>query len=442
MQTGGASNPYSYQNTWNYATDYDNAQAKLNSFVTRFWNSFNSTAGTGWAVSQASLGDGYSTWQPEFKSYHKMVRIWAFDPDTTFALVGSYLHADKPVYYTDYFMNPGVGCRWQAYNDQPVTTYWMGFQFNKFLFVNAQSITYPEDYSGSPIPSAFTPTPAKYVAMGDSFSSGEGNPEFEFGTNDGGSNENRCHRSPKAYPRLLQNDSSLNLGTMAFVACSGATTDDILYNQVGPGQWGESAQINALSADTEVVTISVGGNDIKFKEFASACVYSNCAPASSIYQEAWSIMTDSSRDDYLPVKLNAVYYAIAAKLTSANVSAKVYVVGYPLVVTHYAWESTTASDPNSCVYLAEQSATGAENIINKLNNVILQAVADFGDPRFVFVDPRENDSPFIGNELCGSGAYFNGIDSATPPNGDQNYVFHPNRDGQSAYWQYVRSKMS
>src|SRR5919106_6237994 len=65
---------------------------------------------------------------------------------------------------------------------------------------------------------------ATYVAMGDSYSSGVGTREYYA---DSGS----CKRSPHAYPvrvaRRLDH-------TLSFVACSGARTQDVLNNQLGP----------------------------------------------------------------------------------------------------------------------------------------------------------------------------------------------------------------
>ena len=67
----------------------------------------------------------------------------------------------------------------------------------------------------------------EYVAMGDSFSSGEGVTPFITGTDKNAPDENRCHRSEDAYPLLLEEDEDLNLNLTAFVACSGATTSNI-----------------------------------------------------------------------------------------------------------------------------------------------------------------------------------------------------------------------
>ncbi len=83
------------------------------------------------------------------------------------------------------------------------------------LFIASENITYPTGYEGKEIPSQYEAPSPSYVAMGDSFSSGEGNPPFETGTDEEGVNE--CHRSPQAYPRLLQGDAYL--ATMANGIC-------------------------------------------------------------------------------------------------------------------------------------------------------------------------------------------------------------------------------
>lgn len=316
---------------------------------------------------------------------------------------------------------------YSLYNADPDTYH---SHWHKPLFLEGD-VVYPVGYEGIVIPSSYGLNP-KYVAMGDSFSSGEGNPPFEVGTD---IDTNKCHRSNQAYPRLLQNDPDLDLGSMAFVACSGATTDSIVYGGNVVSLGGEDLQMSVLSSSTGVVTITIGGNDVKFKEFASACVVTNCGSSSSAYQESWDIMTNASNVDYLPNKLETAYDAIAEGLTAANTAARVYVIGYPKVVTHDSWASTTSSDPWNCLYMSENSSSAAEAIVEKLNEVIRDTVEDFDDPRFVYVDPLATGSPFIGNELCRSGGYFYGASAAL--GGSTSYVFHPNVDGQNAYKQIV-----
>ncbi|WP_460628203.1 SGNH/GDSL hydrolase family protein [Intrasporangium mesophilum] len=116
----------------------------------------------------------------------------------------------------------------------------------------------------------------RYVALGDSYSSGEGNPSFMSGTDNPGKNE--CHRSSDAYgPRIA---SSLNIPTSRFTfkACSGALLADIADRIGNSGQWNEGPQLDAISAfgvpdrSVDLVTLTIGGNDIGFATGLGSCV--------------------------------------------------------------------------------------------------------------------------------------------------------------------------
>jgi lysophospholipase L1-like esterase len=115
-------------------------------------------------------------------------------------------------------------------------------------------------------PYDFTPTPAGigYVALGDSYSAGEGNPPFFSATEMGA---DTCHRSPLAYPELINADKTLNIASYDFRACSGATRHDLVF-----GMDTEDSQLDHLSSSTQLVTISVGGNDVGFPDVLPQCV--------------------------------------------------------------------------------------------------------------------------------------------------------------------------
>lgn len=89
-----------------------------------------------------------------------------------------------------------------------------------------------------------------YVAMGSSFAAGPGiGATAETGSG-------RCMRSPDNYANQLARRMKLELTD---VSCSGARIDHVL------GPWGElPPQINALRADTRLVTVTVGGNDVAY----------------------------------------------------------------------------------------------------------------------------------------------------------------------------------
>src|SRR5690349_4230487 len=90
----------------------------------------------------------------------------------------------------------------------------------------------------------------KYVALGDSYSSGTGAGSY--------GSSGSCKRSANAYAQLWANANAPS--SFVFVACSGAVTTDVINNQVG-----------ALTADTSLVTISIGGNDAGFADVMTDC---------------------------------------------------------------------------------------------------------------------------------------------------------------------------
>lgn len=94
------------------------------------------------------------------------------------------------------------------------------------------------------------PAQARYVAMGSSFAAGPGVTPMTEGT------PARCARSQHNYAQELARDRQL---TLVDVSCSGATTAHIL------GPWNElPPQIDAVTPDTRLVTITIGGNDVGY----------------------------------------------------------------------------------------------------------------------------------------------------------------------------------
>jgi lysophospholipase L1-like esterase len=94
------------------------------------------------------------------------------------------------------------------------------------------------------------PSGARYVAMGSSFAAGSGiAPPADTPAN-------RCGRSAGNYAHQLARKRGLQL---VDVSCGGATTAHLL------GPWGElPAQVDALTEDTALVTITIGGNNVGY----------------------------------------------------------------------------------------------------------------------------------------------------------------------------------
>ncbi|ALG13526.1 SGNH/GDSL hydrolase family protein [Kibdelosporangium phytohabitans] len=100
-----------------------------------------------------------------------------------------------------------------------------------------------------------------YVALGDSYAAGPGIPN-QVGQPAG------CARSDRNYPALIA--KWLRIPQFTDVSCSGARTVDMTKPQKVSGGT-NPPQLNALRADTDLVTVMIGGNDMGFGEILQKC---------------------------------------------------------------------------------------------------------------------------------------------------------------------------
>jgi lysophospholipase L1-like esterase len=102
-------------------------------------------------------------------------------------------------------------------------------------------------YQGKQAPT----TNSSYVALGSSFAAG-----FGLGDRVAGS-PLVCQRSINGYPQHLARETGLE---MTDVSCSGATVSHVLRG----GQVFLGPQIDAIGPDTQLVTLTAGGNDVSY----------------------------------------------------------------------------------------------------------------------------------------------------------------------------------
>ena len=110
-----------------------------------------------------------------------------------------------------------------------------------------------------PVATGPLPAGSRYVALGSSNAAGANIPPVAI------DRPARCGASEVSYARLLARRLTLNLTD---ATCGGATTVQVLQ------PWNElPAQIDAVTADTRLVTISIGGNDLNYMGvvFAGSC---------------------------------------------------------------------------------------------------------------------------------------------------------------------------
>lgn len=321
----------------------------------------------------------------------------------------------------------------------------------------ADSWIYKIDLSGtnfgSPVKhtysqNGYTSTKLEYVAMGDSFSSGEGNSPFLYGSDVNGGNQ--CHRSSDAYPIQLENNSSLNLDLTAFVACSGAVMSDI----TNTGQYGEPAQADALSTSTDVVTVSIGGNDVQFSNALQTCVFMNNMPTNwsgtqatydsykcgQALESSESIINGYTLVDGSQTFASKFEATLSSILSKVGTTTQVYIIGYPNLFPEYGnitggctWASSLGSieDPATGLSTSTRSVSEEEiglirNVTAELNSTMSTALSEIQDDRLHFEDVR---AEFTGHEICSSNPDIYHINLTYPGKGS----FHPNHDGEGAY---------
>ena len=159
----------------------------------------------------------------------------------------------------------------------------------------------------------------RYTALGDSYAAGPliPNPLAPLG----------CLKSSNNYGRIAQR--TLAFAEYRDATCSGARTDHMTAPQnVSPGP--NPPQFNSLSADTRLVTLSIGGNDIGFSDLAQDCV--SALPFGSPCRDRYTRGGDqiSARIAATAPKVAAVLQGIHAR----SPLAKVLVVNYSAIFPH------------------------------------------------------------------------------------------------------------
>jgi lysophospholipase L1-like esterase len=247
-----------------------------------------------------------------------------------------------------------------------------------------------------------------YVAMGDSYSSGEGIPPFLPG-----SITNGCHRSDKAYAYALRGSPGFS-ANLSFVACSNAVIGDA-YNSQHKDQ---PRQLNALNPGVTAVTMTMGGNDIHFREIMAFCVASFACNNNVDLELATRALIWWSGP-----RLERLYRDVLAGARNAQV----YVLGYPHLFS-----------PHPAFFCSGIEASEARWITSKedaLNNEISQAIKRIRDPRLHYIDTS---NAFRDGELCAKNhtQYVTGLVVDTH---NWVYSFHPTAAGQQQLANAVKS---
>jgi hypothetical protein len=269
----------------------------------------------------------------------------------------------------------------------------------------------------------YQPPQLGYLALGDSFSSGEGAYEYEVGTDQP---ENNCHLSKRSYPYLTA--QALNISSFHSVACSGAVSSDYYgpqdkKNEVNsplgfwlPGYRGQYEYIER-AGDASAVTISMIGNDIGFGDKLKKCIIGT--------DSCFHFREDRESVAYeIHSKFNTLL-SIYADIQDKAPEAKIYVLGYPQLFG-------TGSECGLNVRLDTEERLFARGLATYLNAVIKAATEKVG------VQYIDVEHAFSGKQHCDSGEKaVNGLTAGDDfvadigPIGNESY--HPNQVGHELF---------
>jgi lysophospholipase L1-like esterase len=191
-------------------------------------------------------------------------------------------------------------------------------------------------------PAEASPPKLSMLALGDSYSAGVGLGHVYRG----------CDRNKGAYARRAANKLADKYKvSILSKACSGAVVGDVL-----------DKQLRHVTSDRNIVTITIGGNDIHFEEKLKGCALGTCGgdvfgikPDKRGGKQTWS---ELSR------RLVTTYVNVRKRMAK---SGYLYVSTYPMPFARTTQKRCAGLDP------IEQSAANA--LVTALDDVIEEAVA-------------------------------------------------------------------
>lgn len=264
------------------------------------------------------------------------------------------------------------------------------------LSVAALAVTAP-DGAASAAPSP----PSRYVALGDSYAAEPLVPPADPA-------DLACLRSLAGYPHVAARALGADL---IDVSCSAATTGDLST----PQHPGVPPQYGALSPDTDLVSITIGANDVRLFSEALRCVNVLPPPLGTSCAER----NTAGGTDRLAARIDAwapTFATVLDEIARRAPHAEVFVVGYGNYVR-----------PGGCYPvqpLWDQDATYLQQTIDRLTAVLRRTAEEH---HATFVDTYR---PGIGHDLCAAPGdrYIEGLAPDRPA-----AALHPNDAGARAF---------
>lgn len=323
---------------------------------------------------------------------------------------------DLVMFSTDYMEKP---CRSAPINRQAIIQGFHNALHPHFENDDEELLLYAQSYSGEQrevilgVPGYAGPR-MDYLALGDSFSSGEGeidDTHYLNGTND---TFEKCHISDRSYPYLIARYLGIEAQYMRSVACSGATMDDVIGSDYN--FWGQADRLSTkglnlnIEAKTlsqtsakadfipgrvhqsrfaelyhpKIITIGIGGNDAGLMQKLRTCVGLDTCE--------WAATPDGR--EKTAVEIKSIFNNLVNTYTQIHVaspSSKIYVVGYPKVI-----DENGQCGPLDGLLLNSTERKFMNEAISYMNEIIRAAAKKAG---VAYIDSQNS----LGEQtLCGS----------------------------------------
>ncbi|MCL6734962.1 SGNH/GDSL hydrolase family protein [Streptomyces neyagawaensis] len=233
-----------------------------------------------------------------------------------------------------------------------------------------------------------------YVALGDSYSSGHGASSTYA--------DKTCKRSDSAYPALFfakyKADQQPSISSsIVNRACTGAKIQDVINNQ-----------LEFITGSVEMVTITIGGNDVDFASVATTCVLNGSVTCTQALNEV------GPRISALRQPLTDLLGTIRKQAPVANI----VISGYPKIF---------ATGSCGALAISEDNRDQMRSLQESMNTLIREVAA--ASDRVQYADP---DGLFNTHRVCDTGDRWINQVSDGIAQLDTGAAYHPNANGQAA----------
>lgn len=250
-----------------------------------------------------------------------------------------------------------------------------------------------------------------YVALGDSAASGPRIPN-QVGVPG-------CQQSDANYPHVLAED--LAVGSFVDVTCSGAVTENILSTPQETSSGEVPVQLDALTPETDLVTVTIGGNDIGLVSTAVQCLTFADTSATNICRDR---LTAGGVDSVAAAIAGAApsWGAMLDAVAERAPDARILVVGYGTYLPDGGCFPTQPMLPEDADYI--------QGSITAMNEALKQQAEEHG-AEFVDTEPLS-----VGHDVCVAAdqRYFEGVVPQNPA-----APLHPTAAGMAAIGAAVAS---